>query len=72
MIRSHWSIENSLHWQLDVLMARSARNQAVPPANLAVLRQLALNIPRGKPSNGSPSATNVSKPGGRMKTSSNS
>ncbi|MDB5434104.1 MAG: transposase family protein [Phenylobacterium sp.] len=50
-VRSHWAIENHLHWQLDVLMAedqtRNRKNNA--PANLAVLRRLALNVLRSDP-----------------------
>jgi predicted transposase YbfD/YdcC len=50
-VRRHWQIENNLHWQLDVLMdedaARSRKNAA--PANLAVLRRLALNVLRADP-----------------------
>ena len=53
VVRRHWSIENHLHWQLDVLMAedqtRNRKNNA--PANLAVLRRLALNILRAEPTN---------------------
>lgn len=52
-VRHHWSVENQLHWQLDVLLAedlsRSRKNNA--PANLAVLRRLALNILRADPDN---------------------
>lgn len=50
-VRHHWSVENQLHWQLDVLLAedlsRSRKNNA--PANLAVLRRLTLNILRADP-----------------------
>ena len=50
-VRRHWAIENDLHWQLDVLMAedqtRNRRNNG--PANLAVLRRLALNVLRSDP-----------------------
>lgn len=50
-VRRHWQIENNLHWQLDVLMdedaARSRKNAA--PANLALLRRLALNVLRADP-----------------------
>jgi len=50
-VRRHWAIENHLHWQLDVLMAedqtRNRKNNA--PANLAVLRRLALNVLRSDP-----------------------
>lgn len=45
-VRSHWSIENNLHWILDVVFAedsnRSRSDHA--PENLAVLRKLALNM----------------------------
>jgi predicted transposase YbfD/YdcC len=53
IVRGHWAIENSLHWQLDVLLdedhARTRKNNG--PANLAVLRRLALNVLRAHPSN---------------------
>ena len=51
IVRTHWSIENSLHWPLDVVLdedlARSRKDNA--PANLAVLRRLALNVARAHP-----------------------
>jgi predicted transposase YbfD/YdcC len=51
LVRRHWAIENSLHWPLDVLMAedqtRTRKNNG--PANLAVLRRLALNVLRADP-----------------------
>jgi len=51
IVRQHWSIENTLHWTLDVVLdedqARSRRDNA--PENLAVLRRLALNIVRAHP-----------------------
>jgi predicted transposase YbfD/YdcC len=44
-VRAHWTIENSLHWVLDVVMredeARARKDHA--PANLAILRRMALN-----------------------------
>jgi predicted transposase YbfD/YdcC len=44
-VRAHWTIETSLHWVLDVVMredqARARKDHA--PANLAILRRLALN-----------------------------
>lgn len=53
--RSHWAIENSLHWCLDVIMnedqARARMDNA--PHNLAVLRHLALNAVRKDPGKGS-------------------
>jgi predicted transposase YbfD/YdcC len=51
VVRAHWSVENQLHWSLDVVFseddARSRKNHA--PENLAVLRALALNIYRAHP-----------------------
>jgi predicted transposase YbfD/YdcC len=45
-IRGHWSIENSLHWVLDVTFkednSRIKKDNA--PANFAVLRHIAVNI----------------------------
>ena len=50
-VRKHWAIENNLHWQLDVLMAedqtRNRKNNG--PANLALLRRLALNVLQAEP-----------------------
>src|SRR4029079_12258534 len=48
-IRSHWAIENGLHWVLDVGFNEDAsrvreRNAA---RNLALLRKIALNFVRG-------------------------
>ena len=44
--RSHWGIENSLHWVLDVAMgeddSRIRKNNA--PENMAALRRIALNL----------------------------
>src|SRR5690606_16960256 len=49
--RTHWSIENQLHWVLDVDLredaARSRKDNA--PQNLALLRKLALNLLRTHP-----------------------
>jgi predicted transposase YbfD/YdcC len=51
VVRSHWGIENRLHWMLDVVLAedanRSRKDNA--PENLAILRRLALNIVRNHP-----------------------
>lgn len=51
IVRTHWSIENSLHWTLDVVldedMARNRKDSA--PENLAILRRLALNVARAHP-----------------------
>ncbi|SRR6266705_69491 len=51
IVREHWSIENGLHWTLDVVLdedlARNRKDNA--PANLAILRRLALNVARAHP-----------------------
>lgn len=55
IVRTHWGVENQLHWVLDVDFnedaARSRKDNA--PQNLALLRKLALNILRQHPDNGS-------------------
>lgn len=47
-VRAHWGIENSLHWVIDMAMredeSRIRTDHA--PANLAVLRHIALNLVR--------------------------
>lgn len=52
-VRAHWSIENQLHWKLDVIFdeddARTRKNYA--PENLAIVRRQALNILNACPSN---------------------
>jgi predicted transposase YbfD/YdcC len=49
--RSHWGIENQLHWVLDVVFdedrARNRKDHG--PENIAVLRKLALNLLRANP-----------------------
>lgn len=47
-IRSHWGIENKLHWSLDTLMGEDDwRNKiATIAANLATIRKLSLNFLR--------------------------
>lgn len=53
--RTHWTIENQLHWVLDVDFgedaARSRKDNA--PQNLALIRKLALNLLRQHPEKGS-------------------
>lgn len=53
--RTHWTIENQLHWVLDVDFgedaARSRKDHA--PQNLAIIRKLALNLIRQHPDKGS-------------------
>ena len=47
-MRKHWSIENSLHWVLDVAMredeARIRKGQSAE--NMAVVRHIAVNLLR--------------------------
>lgn len=54
-IRSHWSIENSLHWVLDVVFREDASRirKDNSSQNIAVLRKIALNILKQDPSKGS-------------------
>lgn len=54
-VRAHWSIENALHWQLDVSFREdAARNRKDHgPANIAILRRRALDIARRDTSKGS-------------------
>ncbi len=51
VVRAHWSIENHLHWTLDIVFdeddARTRKDNA--PQNLAVIRRLAQNILRAHP-----------------------
>lgn len=55
IVRSHWRIENQLHWVLDVVFdedqARNRKDNG--PQNLALLRKLALNLAKLEPSKGS-------------------
>ena len=55
IVRSHWQIENRLHWVLDVVMdedgARARKDHA--PENLARLRRFALNLLRANRDQGS-------------------
>lgn len=55
VVRSHWGIENRLHWVLDVVFdedqARNRKDHG--PENLALLRKLALNLAKLEPSKGS-------------------
>jgi predicted transposase YbfD/YdcC len=50
-VRSHWGIENRLHWVLDVVFGEDGNRTRKDnsPENLAILRRLALNIIRCHP-----------------------
>lgn len=54
-IRSHWGIENSFHWVLDMTFGEddSRIRTGDSPQNMAVLRHLALNILKNDKSKGS-------------------
>jgi predicted transposase YbfD/YdcC len=51
VVRTHWSVENHLHWPLDIVFhednARTRKDYA--PENLAVIRRMALDILRSHP-----------------------
>ena len=55
IVRAHWTIENQLHWVLDVVFdedrARNRKDNG--PENLATLRKIALNLLRNDPAKGS-------------------
>jgi len=46
IVRSHWGVENRLHWRLDVVMNEDQDRTRLDngPHNLAVLRHMALNV----------------------------
>ena len=51
-VRAHWSVENNLHWQLDMTFredeCRTRKDHA--PRNLAMIRRTVLNLLRREPS----------------------
>ena len=51
MIRAHWSIENKLHWTLDVCFREdySQVYQGNADANFSILRKLAMNLLKSHP-----------------------
>jgi predicted transposase YbfD/YdcC len=54
-IRGHWSIENGLHWGLDVVFREAARRvyDRTTAENVAFLNRLAVSLLRGDPGKGS-------------------
>jgi predicted transposase YbfD/YdcC len=55
VVRSHWGVENRLHWRLDVVMNedQSTTRLGNGPHNMAVLRHLAINVMQKDPTKGS-------------------
>jgi predicted transposase YbfD/YdcC len=55
VVRSHWGVENSLHWRLDVVMNEDQDRTRLQhgPENLAVLRHMAINAMQKEGSKGS-------------------
>ena len=55
VVRSHWGIENRLHWRLDVVMNEDQDRNRMDnsPYNLAILRHMALNVMQREGSKGS-------------------
>ena len=47
-VRAHWSIENTLHWVLDVAMREDNNKSYIDhaPTNFALLRKIVLNLLR--------------------------
>ena len=50
-IRSHWAIENSCHWVLDVQFREdeSRKRKGQSAENFAIIRRIALNLLKQKP-----------------------
>ena len=46
VVRSHWGVENGLHWRLDVVMNEDQDRTRLDnaPYNLAILRHMAINV----------------------------
>ena len=54
-VRQHWSIENNLHWQLDVTFDEDKLKMRINNAaqNLSILRRMVLNVLKQEASKGS-------------------
>ena len=65
VVRSHWGVENRLHWRLDVVMNEDQDRTRLDngPENLAVLRHMALNAMQKDAAKGF-CAANSNEPGG--------
>jgi predicted transposase YbfD/YdcC len=65
IVRQHWGIENCLHWPLDVVLdedlARNRKDNG--PANLALLKRLALNVARAHPDTKTPLRAKLKRAG---------
>lgn len=55
LVRSHWGIENRVHWVLDVIFREDASRirTGAAPQNMGVVRHIALNLIRQESSKGS-------------------
>jgi predicted transposase YbfD/YdcC len=55
VVRSHWGVENRLHWRLDVVMNEDHDRTRLGngPENIAVLRHMAINAMQNEGSKGS-------------------
>jgi predicted transposase YbfD/YdcC len=51
-VRGHWSIENSVHWVLDVVFGDDYQRlrSDYGPRNMALVQRIALNLIRHRPS----------------------
>jgi len=52
VIRTHWSVDNSLHWVLDVIFNEDASRmrQGYAAENMALLRRLSVSLLKQEPS----------------------
>jgi hypothetical protein len=65
VVRSHWGVENRLHWRLDVVMNEDQDRTRMGngPHNLAVLRHMALNVMQKDTSKGPCAVSSCALPG---------